>query len=399
MGVQSAAVGRLPEVGLGVSTAGPALTRRQLERLALLRPAHLRVDSDLAHVHVVDHFRAAAAPATILGVPLEVALTLSDRVDEELADFVRAVGEVRPRVCRWLIFHEEEWSTTARWVRLARQALAAFDPAVPLYSGTRANFRELNGGRPPTELLEGITFAAHPQEHAFDNASLVETCGALPDTVHTARQFAGALPVAVTPITLRKRFNPYATGPAAPVPPGRLPPRVDPRQMSLFGAGWTLGSLKYLAEAGAASVTYYETVGWLGVMEAEAGCPLPGLFPSEPDTVFPLFHVLADANEFAGAEVLKVEAALPLICDGLALRSAAGTRVLLANLTGAAVPIRVTGLAATARVHALDETTFAEATRAPEAFRRSAGEALPTPGGRLELTLRPYAYARLDIAR
>jgi len=37
-------------------------------------------------------------------------------------------------------------------------------------------------------------------------------------------------------------------------------------QLLLFGAGWTAGSLKYLCASGAASLTYYETSGWRGVM-------------------------------------------------------------------------------------------------------------------------------------
>jgi hypothetical protein len=85
------------------------------------------------------------------------------------------------------------------------------------------------------------------------------------------------------------------------------------------------------------------------------------------------------------------------VCDGLALRSAAGTRVLLANLTSGEVSVRVTGLGTSARLRTLDETTFALGTRTPEAFRQAPGLVLPTTGGQLHLTLRPYAYARLDI--
>ena len=35
--------------------------------------------------------------------------------------------------------------------------------------------------------------------------------------------------------------------------PNELPDPVDPRQPSLLGATWTVGSLKYLAKAAAAS--------------------------------------------------------------------------------------------------------------------------------------------------
>ena len=79
----------------------------------------------------------------------------------------------------------------------------------------------------------------------------------------------------VSPITLKPRFNAYATGPAPQRPPEALPPEVDARQLSLFGAGWTLGSLRAVVSSGALSVTYYETTGWRGVMEQAGGSPLP----------------------------------------------------------------------------------------------------------------------------
>src|SRR5262249_316655 len=139
------------------------------------------------------------------------------------------------------------------------------------------------------------------------------------------------LPLAVTPVTLKPRWNPYATGTAPEPIPSELPPTVDVRQMSLFGAGWTLGSIKYLAESGVESVTYYETTRCRGVMETEAGSPLPDQFRSIPGAVFPLYHVLADVGEFAGGHVLPSVSGEPLCFDGLALRQGGRTRLLLAS--------------------------------------------------------------------
>ena len=121
----------------------------------------------------------------------------------------------------------------------------------------------------------------------------METLAAQAVTLQSARRFCADRPLAVSPVTLRPRFNPNATGPEPAAAPDELPPQVDVRQMSLLGAGWTLGSIKYLADGGAASATYYETTGWRGVMETEQGSPLPRRFRSEPGMVFPLYHVLA----------------------------------------------------------------------------------------------------------
>ena len=230
-------------------------------------------------------------------------------------------------------FHESPGPLRPRWWSSARRILGPIDGRIPLVAGTIANFLELNRARLPWEQLDGICFSAHPQEHASDNASLVENLEGLASAIESARVLGLGRPVEVGPITLRKRVNPYATGPAAEPEPGELPARVDPRQMSLFGAAWTLGAIKHLAEQRAARATFYETTGWLGVMESEAGPPLPERFPSLPGQVFPMFHVFADVNEFRGGEVLPSRSTRPLAVDGLVLRRGDAVRILLANFT------------------------------------------------------------------
>jgi hypothetical protein len=392
-------LGALPALGLGAAAHDSSLTAREARLLRLLGPAHLRVELDLTADSPADRLRAAAADAALLGAGLEVALTVSDAAWEETAVLVQLLHAVGPPLRRVLLFHNRAWATPEHVLRPAVEALARYDASVPVYAGTTANFAELNRGRPPIERVDGVCYSAQPQEHAHDNSSLVECCAALADTVRSARQFCGDLPIAVTPVTLRKRVNPYATGPAPPAPPGELPPTVDPRQMSLFGAGWTLGSLKYLAEGGVDSVTYYETTGWRGVMEHAHGCPLPRQFLSKPGMVFPLFHVLADAAEYAGADVLTALSSHPLALDGLALRKNGALRVMLANLTGHPRNVLVRGLSPVALVRLLDEGSFERATSTdPIAFREVTGEPRLTRDGTLEIHLQPYSYVRIDGA-
>ncbi|MBI1928100.1 hypothetical protein HYR99_28130, partial [Candidatus Poribacteria bacterium] len=262
--------------------------------------------------------------------------------------------------------------------------------------GTNAYFTELNRGRPPVEALDGVCYSINPQVHAFDNASLVETLETQARTVDSARQFVGNLPVMVTPITLKPRFNPNATGPEPEPLPGELPSPVDVRQMSLFGAGWTLGSLKYQAESGVYSTTYYETTGWRGVMETEHGSPVPEKFHSLPGGVFPLYHLLADVGEFAGGDVISTTSNTPLVVDGLAIRKDGVTRMLLANLTPQRQQVTIYNLNAAVLVRYLDETNAETAMQSPEAFRAQAGERLETSDGCVRLELLPYALARIE---
>ena len=379
-------------IGLGTASHGDPLSTGELDRLKLLNLSHLRADIDLTESHYESALRQSTVEARALGVSLELALFLTDAASEELPAFAEVVERVKPPVESYLIFHKTEASTSAQWITLARRYLSD----AKIGAGTNAYFTDLNRGRPPVDVLDLVCYSINPQVHAFDNFSLIETLEAQAITVDSTRQFADGLPIAVTPVTLLARFNPNATGPEPDPAPGELPAQVDARQMSLFGAVWTLGSIKYLSESGASSVTYYETTGWRGVMETANGSPLPKKFPSIPSSVFPLYHVLADVGEFAGGEILPSKSSDTLKIEGLALHKDGKTRVLLANLTPDSQRVSVGNLAATVRVRHLDETNAQAAMTSPDAFRAEANELVQTANGTLELSLLPYAIAQID---
>ena len=388
--VSSANPQPLPYIGLGTASHGEPLNAGELERLKLLNLSHLRADIDLTEPDYESTLRQATDEARALGVSLELALFLSDAAAAELPGFAEVVNRVKPPVGSYLIFHKTEASTSAQWVDLARRDLSS----AKIGAGTNAYFTDLNRGRPPVDALDLVCYSINPQVHAFDNSSLIETLEAQAITVESTRQFADGLPIAVTPVTLLARFNPNATGPEPVL--GELPPQVDVRQMSLFGAGWTLGSIKYLSESGALSATYYETTGWRGVMETANGSPLPDKFRSLPSAVFPLYHILANVGEFSGGEVLPSKSSDTLKVEGIALRKDGKTRILLANVTPDSQQVKVHNLPETVRVRRLDETNAHAAMTSPDTFRAENGELVQTVDGALELNLLPYAIAQID---
>ena len=387
--------GAFPRIGLGMpSGAVTAPGSRERDRLRALRLDHLRLDLDLTRPDFADRLRDASAYAQDLGARLEVALIVSGAAAEQLAALRRAVEAVRPAIDAWLVFHSAEKATAERWVRQAREHLADLAPEAPIGAGSLAYFTEVNRGYPPVPPIDLVAYSINPQVHAFDDASLFETLAIQGETVANARTLAGGLPVAVTPITLRPRFNPNATGDEAMIDPGVLPPEVDPRQVSLLGASWTLGSLAALAAAGAERLTYYETEGWRGVLESEEGSPAP--FPSEPGTVFPVYHVFDAVGPFAGALVRPAVSSDPEGVAALAIAVDDRLRVLVANLEDEPRRVRVEGLGRSVRVRVLDETNVLAATRSPEAFRSEVGAAVETADGAIDLDLNPYALARID---
>jgi hypothetical protein len=199
--------------------------------------------------------------------------------------------------------------------------------------------------------------------------------------------------VVVSPVTLKPRFNPYVTAAPPPLPPDVLPGEVDPRQASLFGATWTAGCLRALGTAGAASVTLYETAGWRGILERAAGSPLPALFPSVPGGVFPLWHVLADLAEGAGADLVRTTSTDRLTAEALAFKSSGCLFLLAVNHKTTPQRVRIEGLPERIEVSVLDETTVTDAMSEPEAFRARAIQR-QTKNGTLEIELGPCATFR-----
>jgi D-apionolactonase len=398
--VDAHATSAMPALGVQVASDGTTLDAHEVKRLNALRLAHLRVDLDLADLAFADTLASAVRDAQALDVPLEIAVHLANDTEAELAALRAALKYLRPRVARWLVFQAAEKSTNAGWVVRARPTLQAYAPDVPIGSGTNVYFTELNRGRPDLTQGDGpdfLCYSINPQVHAFDNASLVENLAAQAMTVDSARAFSGGRPIVISPVTLRPRFNAVATGPEAQTAEDALPFAVDERQMSLFGAAWTLGSIKYLAESGVSSVTLYETTGWRGVMERAEGSRLPDQFRSIPGAVFPLYHVLHALG--GGGDIVGCASSEPLRIDGLAVRTGTLLRVLLANMSADEQDVRLHVNGQEARVRIMDETNAEQAMRDPEAWTATPGEMHPIADGVLPLRLLPYAVAFVEIER
>jgi len=390
-----------PPIGLSVASHGEPLSARELNRLRALHLHHLRVELRLSEPEYPDRLKEAMDEAGSLGIPLEVALAVSSSEPEgQLSELRDWMAELRPAVCAWLVFPEHEPYTggnpSEEIARLANRILKPNAPSVPLAVGTNTDFIFLKRTRLPLQWMDQVCITLNPQVHAFDLQSMVETLEVQPVVIESARRMAQGRPVRVSPITFRPRFNPYATGPQAQSTPGELPPQVDVRQASLFGAGWTLGSLRAMVAGGSESVTYYETTGWLGVMESEKGSPLPHLFPSVAGSVFPLYHVLADYGEFAGGQACALSAASPLLVSALALKRGEHTRYILANHTAESLTIELETDGETLDVWSLDATNAESGMRDPEGYRQKAGVPTRTQNGVALFHLQPYGLIRAD---
>lgn len=395
--------GTLPRIGFGHSSVETDLSEAQAALLGGLRPAHLWAQIDLARNDWETALRAAIGDAGHLDAALQLSAVGVDAAGAgRVADVLRGTSArvdaifVYPPSRHPVTFPRADLETDGASVRAMNAALAAAGLAIPVGGGSRAYFTEFNRAaeRLPIAEMAVATYTLNPQIHAFDNLSIVETLEAQAVTIESAKAIVGRTPLAVGPVTFRPPSNPNATGPEAEVAADALPPAVDPRQLSLLGAGWTVGSIHRLTGAGVDSLTYFETVGWQGLEESEHADAKRGLFPAAPGQLFPLFHVFAALSGWQGADLLPVALADGLATEALALRREGSFLALIANLTDEPRDVTVSLPALTHPTRRfLDETTYAEAASNPSFFVD--GEAFGLEGASATMRLLPFAVVCL----
>lgn len=387
----------MPAIGLAVASHGEPLSETQVARLRELNLSHLRAEVRLYESGGFAAFERAVSESRLLSVPLELAVFVNGDADAHLKALASWIDLHQPEIKHLAIFTKPGKHTEEAHANLARKHLGRF--GFPIGGGTDAFFTEFNRLGAPVRDLDFITYSINPQVHAFDNLSLVETLAMHASTIETARyqlalQGSGHLPIHVSPVTLKMRWNPNATSPDPEPPPGVLPTRVDPRQSSLFGAGWTLGSIKYLAEAGTDSVTYYETTGWLGVMATESGSPLPDQFHDTPGGVYPMWHVF---KRIGGGEVIESKSSDSFKVEVLAtLQGRADPCIMLANLTAEAQTVEFTYPHDRVGVLWLDEATFSPAGRETMTFIHSS-QMTDKDEHLFKISLHPNGLAFLNV--
>ncbi|MBC7892102.1 MAG: hypothetical protein H7Y12_07825, partial [Sphingobacteriaceae bacterium] len=338
---------------------------------------HVRVDF---YWDQPERFTAGLQRVKALNSALLAVLHLTENAAVETASFLTQLRQHEVAVAAVLLLSENSLTSDAITLQPVLKTLKAALPDTDFGAGTDFNFTEFNRNRFDASGFDFVAFSLHPQEHAFDHLSLVENAEAQGDVVRSAQAIFPEKSVWVSPVTLRRRFNPYAHDPTAQVASDEQ--RADPRQASLWAAGWTLASLKHLAEAGAETVTYFQDLGNQGLMTEDGG------------VVFPVYLLLKEVQTHAGGEVLATETTQPLSVSSLLLRKDGFLKLLLANHGPNPLRLRLPLEVQALTFKLLEETSLAEATANPEAFADSAGNTLTLAAQETDgLTLPPFALA------
>ncbi|MBV9749787.1 MAG: hypothetical protein JO157_13340, partial [Acetobacteraceae bacterium] len=331
----------------------------------------------------LDAYSRLAAQAGA-AVELQLVVTSVEAFEAEIeaaADAVRTAGldlaalMVSPAPDLKSTTPGQPWPPCAPLDAIYRAARRVF-PGVKLGGGMFSYFTELNRKRPPSGLLDFLTFSTCPIVHAADDRSVMETLEALPYIAESAHAIAGELPYAVGPSAIGMRDNPY--GPAGlPNPLGvrQAMSGPDPRQAGLLNAAWTLGYAARFAAGGAWRIALSGPIGEFGIADAFGA-------------VYPVFHVVRGLAGLAG-EALR---ASPTTAERQVLALCAGPALWLANLTAEPRAVEVPPEFAGAGLRVLDAAWLGAADRMPGAF----DQALPYPApGRIVLD----AYAVAALAR
>jgi D-apionolactonase len=305
----------LPKIGIGRSSEVNILSKDEVELFKSVPFDHYQVDVKLYDSWQED-FRKAIEESSKLNYPLETSLFF-DNLQEELDEFIRFVQLEKPNITIINVFNKNPYSTQKETIDKVVATLKSVFPSTKIGGGTNAFFTELNRNRTPPEQLDFLVYSVNPQVHAFDNDSLLETINALPYTIKTATSFSKGKPVHVAPITFKMRWNPNATGESIALPE-QLPPDVDVRQMSLFGAGWLLGTLNSLIASGAAALTFFETVGSKGIVQSSIP-KYSQQFHAESRAIYPMFFLFQFLMQNKNLKFYPTVSSEPLQFGGLVL--------------------------------------------------------------------------------
>jgi hypothetical protein len=321
----------VPELALGAST-GPD---QALEQETVM-PAG--VSAVLVELDTRTHnWEAALARASVEAgdLPLDVRIVADDA--DAVTSAVSTVANSGIAITRLGVFSgTSHVSEPALWDALVESASRLL-PTATLVGGARSHFTELNRehSRLPDSIGE-LTFSLTPQMHARERAQLIESIPMQSVVVRSAGKIAGDRPLHVGPITLRPRFNAVATSDSDGSTPSDLSGgygaelvggATDPRQKSDALEAWTIASFAAIAAATdaatVASVTYFEISGPRGL--------------GDGDQAFPVARALSALGELAGSELLVPDASIPGLWTVGSLHADGSWRVVLTNLSTAAI--------------------------------------------------------------
>ncbi|HRW84746.1 MAG TPA: hypothetical protein P5180_04885 [Bacteroidales bacterium] len=349
----------LPRFGICSSSSGP-LHGNALNIIRALHPDHLRYD-----FHLYDHSWKETAHRCLtessdLGVPPELALFFDDSFVKQKDAFISWYTANKSRISSIIVLHRDLPATPGTLACELIPLIRELIPDAKTATGTNANFAELNRNRPPDYGNDYLCFAVHPQEHASDDRTLIENLKAQEYAIKSAKIFADGKDIMISPLTFHRRLNANVSFIELPGHTTVSESSSDIRFSEMFGACWCAGSLKYISEAGAASLTCFETTGKKGLMEK-----LPvrhGSSVSYREIIHPVYFTIRFFIANRMLEGIKSVSSSPLSVDSIVLTDGRKVKAMLVNFTSSVQKVNIECCKGLFRATSLDNSNYEKAS-------------------------------------
>lgn len=322
------------------------LTEREMYLVEQLHLTHLRYDYYFTGEN--KYFENIVCQATKLKVKIKLALFFTEEWQKESDILVDLLEQYSDVIYTILVFAQGVKVVSPQFLETVTMKVKKRCPDLLIGSGTDAFFTQNNREPLPVGLMDIVSYSNNPQVHAFDNDSIMSATDGQTANVYSCKKLFPGIPISVSPVTLKMRWNPDLTGEEI-CKPGTIPKQVDERQMSLFAGAWFIRSLCSLVCAGADEAEYFELTGSAGIIRGNAELDYP--FPAVPEMLFPLYYAMYFAAPLAYSAVSgmieKEYAALIIERDG-------HTRVLVANSCDFEITVRFAQIPANAKSFGLN---------------------------------------------
>jgi D-apionolactonase len=383
----------LPLLGIGRSTRSEPLMESEIRILRKLRFDHYRVDLYLFENDWKEKGFLAALEAEKLNYKLELVLFFDEKAVNQVSGLIRWINQIHLEIAVITIFHKSYYSTPDSLIDVLAPFLKNSLPGIKICCGTNANFAQLNRERPGSVFNDYLCYSVNPREHASDNITLIENLKGQLYTAESAGQISGGKGIWISPVNFCRRFNANIETFETICTGNNFSPQVDPRLMSLFGACWIAGSIKYLSESSVAAITYLETAGERGIIQGEFPSRWPEKFQSVKDMIFPVYHVFYYILKNKALKVLKSHSSHPSKADILTLTDGKSMSFILINFTADLLDIHFEHLKGSFKIKQLNAETFAHAATDPEWYDNTTETPLTLEK---EIQIEPFSVNFID---
>ena len=345
----------LPEIGLGLSEDPAHLNASEYAGFEDLAIKHLRLA-----LNGNSQIRSAVEKALLVTKQLKIELDLAIKAEspEQLKAILQSIIEIKDQIRSFYIFSASEKTTPIGFIQVAEESLGDKSKII---GGTDLYFTELNRNQSAVDFVEQVNFSINPQVHSFDDRTLIQNTATQKAIATNAHRIAKGKKVSIGPITLRPRYNPNATQPDKDVSNTPLPSSVDARQRTWFAEGWTVKSIRSIAESESIStLTYFETLGWRGIRELSTGSKDPLNFASKAGEEFPVWRLFKNLKGFTHAR--PTASSLPELVDCLIITSAEKTEAILVNFSTIEQEVKFSGIDLKPQTLTPESVTYLEIT-------------------------------------